>query len=64
MNRQTRDRRTETLSNALRAQTEVYLPADVLALEKAAESLVRSGDIPNAVALWALALRVRQAVKT
>lgn len=63
MNRETRDRRAETAPMPLRALTEGYLSSDVLALEKAGESLVRSGDMHNAVALFALALRVRQAVR-
>ena len=37
-----------------------YLALDVPTLERAADSLVRSGDFTNAVALWALALRVRR----
>jgi hypothetical protein len=32
---------------------------DIATLEAAAESLSRSGDLPNAVALWAIALRLR-----
>jgi hypothetical protein len=36
-----------------------YRESDIPTLEKAAESLVRAGDFTNAVALWALALRVR-----
>ncbi len=32
---------------------------DIAALETAAESLVRFGDFRNAVALWAIALRLR-----
>jgi hypothetical protein len=48
--------RAETPSNGTRAD---YRATDVPTLEKAAESLARSGDFTNAVALWALALRVR-----
>lgn len=40
----------------------VYLARDIPALEEAAESLTRLGDLRNAIALWALALRVRQGV--
>jgi hypothetical protein len=36
-----------------------YLDSDIPTLERAAESLTRAGDFTNAVALWALALRVR-----
>ena len=36
-----------------------YRATDIPTLEKAAESLARQGDFTNAVALWALALRVR-----
>jgi len=32
---------------------------DIAALETAAESLLRHGDFSNAVALWAIALRLR-----
>ena len=46
----------ETLSAPLRAY---YRTTDIETLEKAAESLARQGDFTNAVALWALALRVR-----
>ena len=35
---------------------------DIATLEIAAESLTRLGDIPNAIALWAMALRLRQEV--
>ena len=48
--------RAESRSNGLGAS---YRESDIPTLEKAAESLVRSGDFTNAVALWALALRVR-----
>ena len=51
--------RAESRSDALGAS---YLPRDIDALENAAESLVRLGDIGNAINLWALALRVRQAL--
>jgi hypothetical protein len=48
--------RAVSRSNGLGAS---YRESDIPTLEKAAESLVRSGDFTNAVALWALALRVR-----
>jgi hypothetical protein len=38
-----------------------YRHSDIALLENAAESLSRAGDLANAVALWALALRVRHA---
>jgi hypothetical protein len=49
-------RRTESRSKPLGGS---YREADISTLEKAAESLARQGDFTNAVALWALALRVR-----
>ena len=49
-------RDAESRSNALEAS---YRDTDIETLEKAAESLSRAGDFTNAVALWALALRVR-----
>ena len=54
MNREN-DRRS--LSNAT---LEVAPTPDIAALETAAESLMRFGDIPNAIALWAIALRLRE----
>jgi hypothetical protein len=48
--------RAVSRSNALGAS---YRESDIPTLEKAAESLSRAGDFTNAVALWALALRVR-----
>jgi hypothetical protein len=42
--------------NATRA---AYRVTDIETLERAADALVRVGDFTNAVALWALALRVR-----
>ncbi len=48
--------RAVSRSNGLGA---CYRESDIPTLEKAAESLVRAGDFTNAVALWALALRVR-----
>jgi hypothetical protein len=46
----------ERRSNGLGAS---YRESDIGTLETAAESLSRAGDLTNAVALWALALRVR-----
>ena len=50
-------RRAERRSNAT---LEVAPTPDIAALETAAESLMRFGDIPNAIALWAIALRLRE----
>lgn len=36
---------------------------DIIALEKAAESLTRHGDIQNAIALWAIVLRLRGEIR-
>lgn len=36
---------------------------DIIALETAAEALARFGDISNAIALWAIVLRLRQEAK-
>lgn len=58
MNRQN-DRR-----NAPDATLDVPPSLDIATLEAAAESLLRHGDIPNAIALWALALRLRQEVRS
>ena len=46
-------------SNGTREGNAAYRTSDIPTLEKAAESLARQGDFTNAVALWALALRVR-----
>lgn len=54
MNRSTRDRRADV------PVLDVPPSPDVAALELAAESLTRLGDIPNAIALWSMALRLRQ----
>lgn len=35
---------------------------DVYALERAADALARAGDTQNAIALWALVLRLRNAL--
>lgn len=56
MNRETRDRRAESDSPAL---LEVPPTPDIAALETAADALTRFGDVANAVALWAIALRLR-----
>lgn len=39
-----------------------WTPEDVRTLERAAESLVRLGDVRGAIPLWALALKVRLAL--
>jgi hypothetical protein len=46
-------------SNALGAS---YLPDDITTLETAAEAATRAGDVSVAISLWALALRIRQAL--
>jgi hypothetical protein len=51
--------RAETPRDATEEVRTSYRASDVPTLEKAAESLARAGDFTNAVALWALALRVR-----
>lgn len=56
MNREN-DRRSDS-----KAVLGVAPSPDIAVLETAAESLTRLGDIPNAIALWALALRLRQEV--
>jgi hypothetical protein len=48
----------ESRSNGLGAS---YLPQDIDALEAAADALSRAGQIQHAVAMWAIALRIRQA---
>jgi hypothetical protein len=40
-----------------------YLASDIPTLEAAAESLTRAGEIQHAVKLWAIALRIREAVR-
>ncbi len=51
--------RAERRGDGLRGGQASYRTSDISTLEKAAESLARQGDFTNAVALWALALRVR-----
>jgi hypothetical protein len=52
--------RSQTLPNGWGG---CYLASDIPTLEAAAESLVRAGEIQHAVKLWAIALRIREAVR-
>ena len=49
-------RRAERRSNAL---LDVPPTPDIATIEAAAESLIRLGDVRNAIALYAIALRLR-----
>ena len=49
----------EAILRRSNATLEVPPTPEIAALETAAESLIRFGDIANAVALWAIALRLR-----
>jgi hypothetical protein len=40
-----------------------YLASDIPTLEDAADALSRAGELRHAVALWAIALRIREAVR-
>ena len=57
MNRENRDRSDS------KALLEVAPSPDIAALEAAAESLTRFGDVRNAIALWTIALRLRMEVE-
>jgi hypothetical protein len=37
-----------------------YLASDIPTLENAADALSRAGELKHAVALWAIALRIRE----
>jgi hypothetical protein len=52
--RRENDRRSDS-----KALLDVPPSPDIAALEAAAESLIRFGDVRNATALWAIALRLR-----
>lgn len=45
------------------ATLDVAPSPDIAALEAAAESLTRFGDVRNAIALWSIALRLRQDIR-
>jgi hypothetical protein len=51
--------RAVSRSNGLGAS---YLPSDIDALETAGELLTRDGHVQAAIALWSIALRIRQAL--
>jgi hypothetical protein len=40
-----------------------YLASDIPTLENAADALSRAGELKHAVALWAIALRIREATR-
>jgi hypothetical protein len=56
----TADKRAETLPKGWGG---CYLASDIPTLENAADALSRAGELKHAVALWAIALRIREAVR-
>jgi hypothetical protein len=54
------DKRAETLPNGWGG---CYLASDIPTLENAADALSRAGELRHAVALWAIALRIREATR-
>jgi hypothetical protein len=56
----TADKRAETLPKGWGG---CYLASDIPTLETAGELLTRAGHVQAAIAVWALALRVREATR-
>jgi hypothetical protein len=52
--------RSQTLPNGWGG---CYLASDIPTLENAADALSRAGELKHAVALWAIALRIREALR-